>query len=499
MRRATVLLVVGLGATTARGEEFAIVGPRAMGMGGAGVATTRGSLGMYWNPAALAPPRIRVDSGFDFALPVSFNGSTTEGLLSEIDDLVNLMESADFALLEDAFNTGRELTDLELQSVLNLLEQIPDLSLSGISLIADVNASLSFRMGKFGFSALGLVNAGGVTNIDDSFLALGNFGIETIVGAGSNVPTTPEGQALATSLATTFAAQGIAEATRIADELVFQAEQAGVGVGDPAFQALLENLLSATDGAQTTPLTPDQFFTGNQSGVNVRGIALQEYAIGFAQPLFNLVSVGISAKFLYATTYFNPFPLGELGNFQDVITELVDAADIEEDINFGLDLGVLVMPTDWLTLGLVGKYLNRPEFDFGAPDEKYVLEPQFRAGVALGPFHGLLFAVDVDLLNNETDALPGFDAQTIGGGVEYNLFDMVFLRAGASKNLAESDEDVVLHVGVGARFAGVSVDLAGMMATDYSQIQSLARGGDPDEIPERVAASLMLSIMVPLD
>jgi len=34
-------------------EEFHIVGSRAMGMGGAGVAVTRGVLSTYWNPAVL--------------------------------------------------------------------------------------------------------------------------------------------------------------------------------------------------------------------------------------------------------------------------------------------------------------------------------------------------------------------------------------------------------------------------------------------------------------
>src|SRR5690349_22297179 len=34
--------------------EFVTVGPRAMGMGGAGVAVTTDSLATYWNPAGLA-------------------------------------------------------------------------------------------------------------------------------------------------------------------------------------------------------------------------------------------------------------------------------------------------------------------------------------------------------------------------------------------------------------------------------------------------------------
>lgn len=40
--------------TTVHATEFAIVGPRAVGMGGAGVAVTTDSLATYWNPAGLA-------------------------------------------------------------------------------------------------------------------------------------------------------------------------------------------------------------------------------------------------------------------------------------------------------------------------------------------------------------------------------------------------------------------------------------------------------------
>jgi len=40
-------------APAAWATEFAIVGPRALGMGGAGVATTSDALATYWNPAGL--------------------------------------------------------------------------------------------------------------------------------------------------------------------------------------------------------------------------------------------------------------------------------------------------------------------------------------------------------------------------------------------------------------------------------------------------------------
>ena len=51
---AIVFLVFLLLHGKALGAEFVIVGPGAMGMGGAGVAITTDALATYWNPAGLA-------------------------------------------------------------------------------------------------------------------------------------------------------------------------------------------------------------------------------------------------------------------------------------------------------------------------------------------------------------------------------------------------------------------------------------------------------------
>src|SRR5437867_6297157 len=64
MRRATIAIGIvilavlvargGLSPTSVLAVEFTIVGPRAVGMGGAGVAVTTDALATYWNPAGLA-------------------------------------------------------------------------------------------------------------------------------------------------------------------------------------------------------------------------------------------------------------------------------------------------------------------------------------------------------------------------------------------------------------------------------------------------------------
>src|SRR5439155_26139475 len=64
MRRATIAIGIvilavlvareGLSPTSVLAVEFTIVGPGAVGMGGAGVAVTSDALATYWNPAGLA-------------------------------------------------------------------------------------------------------------------------------------------------------------------------------------------------------------------------------------------------------------------------------------------------------------------------------------------------------------------------------------------------------------------------------------------------------------
>lgn len=56
----------GLSPALVQAVEFTIVGPRAMGMGGAGVAVTTDALATYWNPAGLAMQKsvdVRVQAG----------------------------------------------------------------------------------------------------------------------------------------------------------------------------------------------------------------------------------------------------------------------------------------------------------------------------------------------------------------------------------------------------------------------------------------------------
>lgn len=105
--RVTVGLVLGtilIAAGSASAVEFAIVGPRAVGMGGAGVAVTTDALATYWNPAGLA-----MQQSADFRFQASLQLVDRGGVKDAIDDInslnLNDTSAANQARLQGLLNT----------------------------------------------------------------------------------------------------------------------------------------------------------------------------------------------------------------------------------------------------------------------------------------------------------------------------------------------------------------------------------------------------------
>lgn len=489
-RLSTLLFACFCIVTEVHSEEFAVIGSRQMGMGGAGVAVTRGAMGSYWNPAGFAPPKeTRVDTFWDLAIPASVNAAAVGSVLDDLDDIADLSgEIGDFNDLEDTLDDpGTQLNDAELQRILRLVDELNGIGGGGTGLVTNSSVGVAARVWYFGFSALALAYAGGVTEVDLNNLALGDEGLTGAIGGGNDRSgqLSAGGQTFADSLA----AQGLATQNQ-AEEIVFQAEQGGVSVTDSAFQQNVTTLLDSTQDNIGGDL--DEFFSQNQSGVNLRGIIVQEYGVSFAYPFFDIVSVGATAKLLYGMTYFQPLTLSTIENSDDLAGELLDSDNVNESVNYGIDLGVLLQPFEILSLGVVARNINRPRFDFDGPGD-YTLEPQLRGGVGFEiPYTGLLLAVDIDLVENNSEALVGYESQVVGGGIEWVALDILMLRVGASKNLSRSDESMQVHAGLGLRLAKVQIEIAGSMSPDFAEI-----GGN--DVPERAGGSLFLGINVPLD
>jgi hypothetical protein len=82
--RIFICFLLPLVATPAVAVEFAVVGPRAAGMGGAGVAVTTDAYATYWNPAGLA-----MDKSLDIRIQGTAQVTDRLGVGSALNDLQN--------------------------------------------------------------------------------------------------------------------------------------------------------------------------------------------------------------------------------------------------------------------------------------------------------------------------------------------------------------------------------------------------------------------------
>ena len=134
----------------AQAVQFSIVGPRALGMGGANVAAVNDSTAVYWNPAALADFK-----KVDIRVPVSVGLHDHVGLkdtMDRINDLNALVQAGNTAAINETINLLNDLnkpnTGADIDASAGLLVSIP------------------FSKSAIAFSALGLGYAGLYPTID---------------------------------------------------------------------------------------------------------------------------------------------------------------------------------------------------------------------------------------------------------------------------------------------------------------------------------------------
>jgi hypothetical protein len=121
----------------------------------------------------------------------------------------------------------------------------------------------------------------------------------------------------------------------------------------------------------------------------------------------------------------------------------------------------------------VAKDINRPSFD--APNgQKFYLDPQVRAGVALNPWDTLTLTADVDVTKNKT-LVPDIKSQVISVGAEQTILsELLSLRIGAFKNTADANSYITPTAGFGVRVFALRVDLGG--GYDFRERGALASG-----------------------
>ncbi len=420
-------------AAPAFAAEWSAVGARYQAMGGSGVASVNDAFASYWNPAALANGK-----SADADINVDFVTSIEGDVIDTIDELEEIED--DVGTLLDAIEGGADIANQgELDELTRFVDSIAELE-EGQGAVGTASGGMALRW--------------------QQIAAFSRF----------------DGQ---------FAISSVTDQDNL--EL-------------PAIGETFGDIANGIDE--------------NESGARVRGLGVIESGLGYGHKFeipfgdqvagmvgldsLGTISVGANLKYLHAIS-FNKYV--EYREVDDADLDFGDSDLREESGNFGLDLGFLYEPFDWLAIGLMARNVNSPKFDASddgdlGPNSKdeYQLDAQVRGGIAVYPLkdRSLVIASDLDLTENESELLDGFESRIWSFGAEYTLpipvVDLA-LRGGGYLNTANaSDQSWVFTGGLGLKVWLLSLDLAGGASPKGIDV------GDGEKLPSRINLSAVLAL-----
>ncbi len=415
-----------IAATPALSVEFQPIGFESASMGGAGVASARGSYAPYYNPALLAEHI----HGMQISLSAGV-GIRELNVAEHIDRLADADIDETLERIANNALTPNLNTQNDRNNITTIKNELRALSgRNGLQIMPSV--TLGIQIGNFGFGAYGVSEATAHAVIDSSRLDL-------ILESGGTYYEYNE-------VNNTYTPIGLAEYEQ------------------RSFEYALDSGLTY---------------------LKLTGLAYLEVPIAYGRQFttaWGKLNCGASFKIMPGYTYDADIKIGTESG--DVDTELEDAE--ERDTSWGIDLGLLYKPTKLpkLSLGLVGKNLNTPEFDT-ATGNTLKVKPQVRAGLAYD-FWGdrLTVAIDADLTNNET-FIPDYDSQFIGGGINFHPFSWLSLRGGAMRNIQESDDGTIYTAGLGFGLKWFQLDVTGQVSDKKAEYEG-------DEIPRYARVQVAL-------
>jgi len=521
----------------AQAAENTAVGPRALGMGGAGVAVTDGAASQHHNPAVfgffaygreraadaavadpVAPATPESDPQAAPAAPAADPASppepaampapvdepitaTTERFASDNNDLlrkdwgvhvdahigyrsheqfvayIDQIDQVDFdALTGSAITASTSLRDLTKLG--NAFVNIDD---PGNAMTLDGTGGAAVRIWRFGLGVRGFgETAARVDEIDLVNVGLPSTLATPTFASAVNASGDPEdNQILLLDPGLVAAFGGGAAATNAVERLDFAARQEGVTASEAQELSLLYAAMNAQYG------TANQF-EDNTTAITLRSVSVAEVPLTYGHPLSEHLSVGGSVKLMIGKVYGT-----QVRVFDEDLEDALKSADddYEQTVNVGIDLGVMArMPM--FQVGLTARNINAPKFDGPTIDgrayDDWTVDPQVTLGLGFIPWTWLTVALDCDLIATDT-ILDGYESQRLGAGIEIEPWRFIALRAGLSDNIAESSDDFLVHAGLGVNLWAVRIDVAGAMSLETVEV-------DDEESPTEARASLGVSV-----
>ncbi|MFH1672431.1 MAG: conjugal transfer protein TraF [Pseudomonadota bacterium] len=482
--------------TAASAREWSIVGPRALGMGGANVAVANDVTASYWNPAAYG--FFSKEGGGDYSKrdwSATVNAGVGASIHEELGEKLDEISEYDFDVLDEGQIQAQDVDDyVQLLSALKAFDENENRA-------AKVSAEAQFgvQVGHLGVGGMVLAEISAKGDIDtvniipDTGVVGGN--IITYLGTPANFSTANNVTNDYLPLSTynnLIATIGALPGWNPGDAADFvDAVDNGLAAANAAGQTIPADI--DTDILNVAKLASDagtgDSFEDNESALIFKGIAVTEVPVTYGYAITEDLAIGGNLKYMKARTYNVAVKIFD-NDFEDALDDAQD--DYEESTNFGVDLGLLYRFGDDLRVGLVGRNLNSPKFDMKkllpSDDGSIEEEPQLRAGVCYKPVSFLILAADCDLTKNDTTISGSYKSQNVSLGAELNLIEFLRLRVGAYKNIAESDIGWVYTAGFGLNFWLFNLDAGAAMASESETI-------DEDEIPKEVRAEVALSML----
>ena len=499
-------------------QSWQLVGTRAMGMGGAGVATAYGVDAQYWNPAGLAQDENELnDSGFAINAGASFQA--TENVLESVSDLTDMADR--YKNLASAIDNRQTVSAENLSTIFEGLDDISKLVGKDMGALVDADAGIGFKMKNFAVTARALGSMSILPVVDTKNIGLSGTGTGLELGStGSAGGNQSSADALAQAIdqngvfdsLNQLLGGGYANSQELANAFINAAAAAG-GSAQQIAEAV-QTAVSSMGGAANIinqAASASGSYAQNQTLAMADAATFAEVSLGYGAQVIPGLKLGANLKVIDGYTAQSGVMI--LSDNQDISDIFEKAYDNKKNsVNLGIDLGaqfnlsraldrdILLNPQ----LGLTVRNINGPKFDRPAAPadldpaiiahwntDKYQLRPQVRMGAAVNPFSFMTLAADLDLTENDT-LLDGVQSRQLAVGMEINLLNRpsfnIPLRLGYNKNLASSAVAPYYTAGLGLNMMHFHIELAGAVSDGTTDV-------DGTSVPDSAAASLMIGFL----